>query len=592
MPRFAPAAVERSPLQGGGFVLRSPRGLGEVPRCVSDVLAKQARQAPEHAFLKERDASGAWRAVTYAETLVATRALAKQLLALGLGPAKPLMILSGNSIDQALLTLAAMHVGVPVAPVSPAYSLMSKDFGKLKTIAHDIAPGAIYAAGPIGNGPFDAAIAALAIDVPRVAIPAGVTSHVAGDGAALADVDAAAARVGPDTVAKILFTSGSTGTPKGVVNTQRMLCSNQQAIAATWEFLADRPPVVVDWLPWSHTFGGNHNFFMVLWHGGTLYLDEGKPAPGAFDKTVANLRDVSPTMYFNVPRGFDMLVSTLEEDRALAETFFRDLDLIFYAAAALSQSTWKRLEDVSARTRGGPVTMVSAWGSTETSPLVTQVHFPIDRAGVIGLPAPGCELAFVPAGAGDKLEMRVRGPNVSPGYYRAGAVIEPSARDENGFYPMGDAGKLADESAPERGVVFDGRTAENFKLGSGTWVHVGELRIGVVAACAPLVADAVVTGHDRGDVGLLVFPSADGLRHSDLRNELKTRLAAFNGGRAGSSARVARVLVLDEPPQIDAGEITDKGYINQRAVLDRRAALVASLYGDGVRDGAAQIILV
>ncbi len=376
-----------------------------------------------------------------------------------------------------------------------------------------------------------------------------------------------------------------------MVNTQRMLCSNQEAIARGWPFLAERPPVVVDWLPWSHTFGGNHNFFMVLWHGGTLYVDEGKPAPGAFDVTLKNLREIPTTVYFNVPRGFDMLVSLLEEDDALAEVFFRDLELLFYAAAALSQSTWERLEAVSRKIRGEKVTMVSAWGSTETSPLITQVHFAIDRAGVIGLPAPGCALAFVPSGStGDKLEMRVKGPNVSPGYWRAGGGVEPSARDENGFYPMGDAGRLADNDAPERGVVFDGRTAENFKLSSGTWVHVGELRIAVVGACAPLLQDAVITGHDREHIGLLAFPSAEGLRHPDLAGELRARLTTFNASRLGSSSRVAQAIVLDEPPSIDAGEITDKGYINQRAVLERRAALVERLHASEDRVGVIVLL--
>jgi feruloyl-CoA synthase len=577
--RFAPPLVERTdrtPEEGGGFVLRSPAPLGDVPRCAGDLLVRWAAEAPARTFLAERDASGGWRTITYAETLAAVRVLAHELLERGLGPTRPLMILSGNAIDQALLTLAGMHVGVPVAPVSPAYSLISKDFAKLKTLASILAPGALYAAG----GAFDAAIAALGRDVPRIHVSA-TTATASATATALPDVDEAFARIGPDTIAKVLFTSGSTGSPKGVVNTQRMLCSNQQAIATTWPFLGDRPPVVVDWLPWSHTFGGNHNFFMVLWHGGTLYIDEGKPAPGAFEHTIKNLRELSPTAYFNVPRGFDLLVARLEEDAELAATFFRDLDVVFYAAAALSQPTWERLEAISTKVRGSKVTMVSAWGSTETSPLITQVHFPIDRAGVIGLPAPGCELAFVPSGdAGSKLEMRVRGPNVSPGYWRAGGTFDPSPRDERGFYPMGDAGRLADENDPSKGVVFDGRTAENFKLTSGTWVHVGELRIAVVGACAPLVQDAVLTGHDRDDIGLLVFPSAEGQRHPDLAAELRARLAAFNAGRPGTSNRIARLLVLSEPPSIDAGEITDKGYINQRAVLDRRAALVEALHSE------------
>ena len=572
--RFAPALATRTPLEGGGFVLRSPTPLGPIARCVSDVLVRWAADTPTRTFLAERYPSGEWRRVTYAETLAAVRALANELLERGLGPAHPLLILSGNAIDQALLTLAGMHVGVPVAPVSPAYSLVSKDFAKLRTLAEILAPGAIYAAA----GPrFDAAIAALALDVPRITVPSDVTATSLS--APFPAVDAAFARIRPDTVAKILFTSGSTGSPKGVVNTQRMVCSNQEAIAMGWPFLADRPPVVVDWLPWSHTFGGNHNFFMVLWHGGTLYIDEGKPAPGAFDATLRNLREVSPTLYFNVPRGFDMLVAQLEGDEALARVFFRDLDLLFYAAAALSQATWTRLEEVSRRTRGSKITMVSAWGSTETSPLVTQVHFPIARAGVIGLPAPGCELAFVTGGStGDKLEMRVKGPNVSPGYWQPGGEVEPSARDERGFYPMGDAGRLDDDTAPERGVVFEGRTAENFKLSSGTWVHVGELRIAVVGACAPLLQDAVITGHDRDEVGLLVFPSAEGLRHPDLATELRARITAFNAARPGTSTCVTRALVLEEPASIDAGEITDKGYINQRAVLERRAQLVQRLH--------------
>ncbi|MBV8762488.1 MAG: feruloyl-CoA synthase [Deltaproteobacteria bacterium] len=564
--RFAPAVVLRTswPFAEGGFVLRSPMPEPSSARCVGDWLVRWATEAPQRTFLAER-ADGDWRRVSYGEALAQVRGLAQALLDAGLGPTAPVAVLSGNSIAHALLALAAMHVGVPVAPVSPAYSLASADHGKLRALIAMLAPGAVWAEGAA----FDRAFAALGVsrfDV-RAAEPT-------------AAVDEAFAAIAPETVAKILFTSGSTGTPKGVVNTHRMLCANQAAIAAGWPFLDDRPPVIVDWLPWSHTFGANHNFNMILAHGGTLYIDGGKPAPGAFDTTLANLREVPSTLYFNVPRGFDMLVAALETDDALRETFFRDLDIVFYAAAALSPATWGRLAAVAKRAGKSPA-MVSAWGSTETSPLVTQVHFPIDRAGVIGLPAPGLTLAFVPSG--DKLEMRVKGPSVTPGYWIAGGGIEPAPRDAHGFYPMGDAGRLADPSEPARGVVFDGRTAENFKLTSGTWVHVGELRIALVAACSPFVADAVITGHDRDEVGALVF-AAPGHVIDDAA--LADGLARCNATRTGSAAKITRARVLSEPPSIDHGEITDKGYINQRAVLARRAVEVEALYaGDCIVAG-------
>ena len=561
--RFAPPAVVRTPRPGGGFILRSPATAPAAAARVGDWLVRWAREAPDRVFLAERDAGGSWRRLRYGDALEAVRGLGQLLLDRGLSPARPLAILSGNSIDHALLALAAMHVGVPVAPVSPAYSLASQDLAKLRALVDVLAPGAVWAEGAAFARALDA------LGVPRLPLAPATPTAAA---------DRAFAAVTPDSVAKILFTSGSTGTPKGVVNTHRMLCTNQAAIAAGWPFLADRPPMIVDWLPWSHTFGANHNFNLVLANGGTLYLDAGKPLPGAFDATIANLREVPSTLYFNVPRGFDMLVGALERDDLLRATFFRDLDLVFYAAAALSPSTWDRLAAV-ARRAGAEVAMVSAWGSTETAPLVTQVHFPIDRAGVIGLPAPGLELAFVPAG--DKLELRVRGPNVTPGYWRPGGTLEPAPADELGFYPMGDAGRLADEAAPERGVVFDGRLAENFKLSSGTWVHVGELRVALIAACAPLVADAVITGHDRDEIGALVFAAPGRAADAAFRAELAAGLARCNAARAATSARIARVLVLAEPPSIDAGEITDKGYLNQRAILDRRAERVAALYAGG-----------
>jgi feruloyl-CoA synthase len=549
--RFAAPDIERVDRPGGGFILRSRTPLPTYPRCLGDHLVHWANVAPERTLYAERDAANQWRRVTYAEALAAARAIGQGLLDLGLSASRPLLVLSGNSIDHALLALAAMHVGVPIAPVSPAYSLLSADHDKLRYIATLVEAGAVFAQG---SG-FDQALAKLG--VPRVDVAALARTPVA--------VDAAFARVTADTVAKILFTSGSTGTPKGVINTQRMLCANQAGLAAGWPFLADRPPVIVDWLPWSHTFGANHNANMILANGGTLYIDHGKPAPGAFDATLANLREIASTIYFNVPRGFDMLVGHLETDRALREMFFRDLDVIFYAAAALSPATWARLDAV-AKLAGKPVAMTSAWGSTETSPLVTQVSYPIARAGVIGLPIPGTELAFVPVG--DQLEMRVKGPSVAPGYLAPGHRVEPLPLDELGFYPMGDAG-----SAGPDGVVFEGRTSENFKLASGTWVHVGHVRLAVVAACSPHVADAVICGHDRDELGALIFlaPNGDAAALAGL-------LAAQTA--TASSTRIARIVVLREPASIDAGEITDKGYINQRAVRERRAGDVERLFSD------------
>jgi feruloyl-CoA synthase len=590
---FAPPAVDLQTLDDGSMVLRSPLPLGDHPPKLGLLLEHWAQAEPERTFLAER-AGETWREVGYREALDAVRALAQALLERGLGPQRPLVILSDNGVDNGLLQLAAMHAGIPAVPVSPAYSLMSQDHAKLRHIFELVTPGLVFAAD---GARFATAIDAVGLDGRELVVsgnpPEGLAATPIAELLATApgpEVDSAFAAVGPDTVAKILFTSGSTGMPKGVINTQRMLCSNQQAIAQLWPFLAARPPVVVDWLPWNHTFGGNHNFNMVLRHGGTLYVDGGKPMPGLIETTVANLKQVSPTLYFNVPRGFDVLLPYLEQDAELRDRFFSQLDLIFYAGAALPQSLWERLEALSIEARGVRVPMVSAWGSTETAPMVTTVHFPLERAGVIGLPAPGCAVKMVPNG--EKLELRITGPNITPGYWRR-PDLTAQAFDADGWYCIGDAGRLEDPEHPEHGIVFDGRVAEDFKLLSGTWVHAGVLRVTAIAAGAPVIQDAVVTGHDRESVGLLAFPNLAGcktlcpeagddvaalLRCPAVHDRLREGFAAYNAEHGASSRRIGRLLLMAEPPNIDANEITDKGYINQGAVLARRAALVERLY--------------
>lgn len=589
---FAPAEVITRPDGADGMVLSSPMTLGEPATSVAAMLEFWAAAAPDRPFLAERAPDGSWRTITYSETLHAVGSLAQALLERGADPDHPVMLLSGNSIDSALVQLAAMEVGVPAAPISPAYSLMSQDFAKVRFISELLTPSIVFAAD---GGAFAGSLRAL--DPARVVVGANPRS----DDESLRDlltgsrgdaVETAAESVGPETIAKVLFTSGSTGLPKGVKNTQRMLCSNQQAIAQLWPFLRDRPPVIVDWLPWSHTFGGNHNFNMILFNGGTLYIDGGKPAPALFDTTVENLRDIPATMYFNVPAGYAQLVPRLQNDAGLRESFFRDLDVLFYAAAALPQNLWEQLEDLSIAARSARVRMLSAWGSTETSPMATAVHFAIERAGVIGLPAPGSEIKLAPVG--DKMELRVRGPNVTPGYWRQ-PELTSTAFDDDGYFKMGDAGRLIDGEDPSQGLAFDGRIAENFKLTSGTWVHTGELRVAVLSSCAPLIQDAVLTGHDRDEIGLLIFPNiaalqnivtdlADGapieafLHHPTVHQAIAAGLRAHNEQNSAGSRRIARALLMIEPPNIDANEITDKGYVNQRAVLDGRADLVDRLY--------------
>jgi feruloyl-CoA synthase len=596
---FATPAIVADRRADGSILVKSTTPLQPGARCIGDWLELWARQAPERLFLADRAGADApWSTVTYGDALKQVRAAAAWILAQGLSVERPLVILSDNSVEHALFALAAQHVGVPSAAISPAYSLMSKDFDKLKSMVKLLGPGAIYVSA---TKPFAAALAAI-----QPLHSAAIVSGSADDTGAISfrsiaatpetrDVEKAFAAITPDTIAKFLFTSGSTGTPKAVINTQRMLTSSQQAKAQTWTFLDDGGEnlVILDWLPWSHTFGANHNFNLVLRNGGTLYVDGGKPAPGLFATSLANLRSVMPTVYFNVPRGFDMLIAALRSDEELRTKFFSEVKFAFYAGAALPQNLWDALEELSIKTVGRAMPMVSAWGSTETSPLATDCHFQAKRSGNIGVPIPGTELKLVPSG--DKLEVRVRGPNVTPGYWKA-PELTAQAFDSEGFYLIGDAVTFADPARPELGLFFDGRVAEDFKLNSGTWVSVGTLRVAGIAALAPLAQDIVVTGHGGDEVRFLVFPNIaacrahaglsdnadvkDVIGHDKVRSAIAQGLAKLKAQSGNSSGHATRALLLAEIASVDGGEITDKGYINQRAVLTRRAGAVATLDDD------------
>jgi feruloyl-CoA synthase len=585
--QLAPPRTVRVAFDDDSFVLRSPEPLKPYARCIGEWLEQWARDTPDAPAFAERSADGGWRRLTWAEARAQVGRVAQSLLGLKLQPQAPVVVLSDNALDHLLLMLAAMHVGRAVCTVSSAYCRLTKDHSKIHGILNTLGPALVYASDAAVYGP---AIASAGLHAVTVFSQGAETFPGALDFASLLrTAEGPAVReafdaITPDTHAKYLLTSGSTGHPKVVINTHRMLCANQQMIAQVWRFLEREKPVLVDWLPWSHTFGGNHNLHMVLRNGGQLVIDEGRPAPGLIEKSARNLAEVQPTIYFNVPRGLDLLLPLLEADEAMARRFFERLRVVFYAGAALPQATWERLQALARRIRGREVWLTTSWGSTETSPAITSAHWWLDKAGVIGLPLPGTELKFVPVPGdpGGKLEMRVRGVNIFPGY-RDAPQLTAQAFDAEGYYCIGDAGFLADEAHPEQGVVFNGRVAEDFKLTTGTWVSVGTLRVRVVSALAPLAQDVVITGHDRDEVGVLVFPSpaAAALPAEELAASIATALRALKAEGGGSSQVPARALVLAEPPSADAGEITDKGYINQRAVLQRRADAVQALYAGG-----------
>jgi feruloyl-CoA synthase len=579
----------------GVICIRAGQELGRYHDTLNQPLEHWARTAPDRVFLAQRDAQDQWRRLSYAEVLADVRRIAAALLRRGLSAEKPIVVLSGNDIESALLALAAMYVGIPYAPISAAYSLMSSDFGKLRSIVGLLTPGLVFAndGGPFARALYETIPDSVELVVTRNPLGDRKTTLFAELLGATDDAGVAAAQraVTPDTIAKFLFTSGSTGNPKGVINTHRMLCSNQAMLASGFAFVADEPPVVVDWLPWSHTFGSNHNFNMVLTYGGSLYIDDGNPTPPGVPKTVRNLREIAPTIYFNVPKGYEALIPHLRADEALRRNFFSRLKVLFYAGAGLNHTTWDELTRLAVETTGERIIFLSSLGSTETSPLSLACCWDFDRPGNIGLPTPGVELKLVPNEG--KLEARLRGPHITPGYWRQEHLTR-EAFDEEGFYRIGDALKFVDPNDPGKGLLFDGRIAEDFKLSTGTWVSAGPLRARFVDHFAPYVRDVVFAGADRDDIAVLVFPEIEACRRlggfgadaspADIVSapavrakfaELLTKLAAAS---PGSSTRAERAILMAEPPSMDRGEMTDKGSINQRAVLKSRASLVDELY--------------
>lgn len=582
----------------GAIIIRPDEPLEPYPRVLTERLIHWARVAPDRALAAKRRDGGPWRFVTYREALAKVRSLGQAFLDRSLSADRPVVILSENDPEHLLLMFAGQHVGVPTASIAPPYSLVSTDFGKLKHVMKVLTPGLVFVAnGERYRRALDAAVdpdVQVVFAEDPIARRAAISFDDLAATAPTPDVEAAHAAIAPDDVAKFLFSSGSTGMPKAIINTHRMICSNQQMILQGFRFLGDEPPVLVDWLPWNHTAGGNHQTGMILYNGGTFYIDDGKATGAGVSVTARNLREIAPTVYFNVPRGYEELLPYLREDAELRRNFFSRLKFMFYAGAGMSQAIWDAYRELMTETCGERILMATGLGATETAPMALQCTWDSAQAGAIGIPMPGVEAKLVPAGA--KMEIRVKGPNVTPGYWKR-PDLTSDAFDEEGYYKFGDAVRFVDPDDVNKGLVFDGRFAEDFKLSTGTWVSVGPLRTHIAHWFAPYVRDVVIAGLDRDFIGVLLIPDLDACRalapdlpagaaaaeilaHEAVVQEFTSLLESFAARSTGSSNRVARAILLDEPPSLDHGEITDKASLNQRAILERRAALVEELYAE------------
>jgi feruloyl-CoA synthase len=598
--KFGVTRVEVRDGQSGTHYLKAEQALQDFPDRMTDRLRHWAEQEPERTMfarrVKQADGSlGDWRHISYQEAWTTARNIAQGLIDRGLNAERPVAILSENSLEHAMLALGCMLAGVPFVPTSPPYSLISVDYDKLKHVLKTVTPALVFAQD---ERYAKAITATMGDDIEVVmangSVPGRTTTSFAQLCAVPATdaVDRAIAATGPDTIVKFLFTSGSTKLPKAVINTNRMCCANQQQMTQSMPVLAEKPLVLVDWLPWNHTFGGNHNFGMVMFHGGTMYIDDGKPTPALMHETLRNLREIAPTVYFNVPTGFEAIANAMKTDDGLRNTLLSRVKMFFYAGAALAQPIWDSLYESQEREIGERIVMGTGLGMTESGPFGLFVTSPNVRAGDLGVPTPGLELKLVDTDG--KTEVRYRGPNITPGYWRAPNETA-EAFDEEGFFKTGDAVKWIDETDVHLGLKFDGRIAEDFKLATGTFVSVGPLRGKIIAAGAPYIQDAVLTGINLKEVGAMVFttprvrelagmpestPLADVLAAPAVLAKFQEVVNELSANSTGSANRIARMCLLSEPPTIDKGEITDKGSINQRSVLHHRADTVAALHED------------